>query len=107
MKSAAKSDGEVASPADQPTQLRLTLERPAPAWLADTVAIDQARILAGLSYQQLAAKARIDRMTLSDFLNGRRQPTLGTIHRVLRSLDLDPKDVFRFTRPGPSRNEAA
>ena len=78
------------------TQLSFTLSRPASTWRLDTRAIERARILAGLSYQQLALRARVDRATLSDFLNGRRHPTLGTVHSVLKCLDLDPSQVFQF-----------
>jgi transcriptional regulator with XRE-family HTH domain len=79
------------------TQLELRLDPKSPnSWAVDTSRIEQSRILAGLSYQKLAKAARIDRATLSDFLNGRRHPTLGTVHRVLRCLEVDPKDVFIF-----------
>jgi transcriptional regulator with XRE-family HTH domain len=74
-------------------------------WAVDRLAIERARVLAGLSYQELARTAKIDRATLSDFLNGRRQPTLGTVHRVLRCLEVDPKDVFVF--PDHNSNKAA
>jgi len=73
-----------------------------PFWTVRTTALEQARILAGLSYQQLALRARVDRATLSDFLNGRRHPTLGTVHRILKCLDLDPKDIFSFQEPESS-----
>jgi transcriptional regulator with XRE-family HTH domain len=70
-------------------------------WALDSDAIERARILAGLSYQELARAARIDRATLSDFIHGRRKPKLGTVHRVLRCLELDPKDVFIFAAEAP------
>lgn len=87
-------------------QLKLALEPPKRKFDVDTEAIERARIFAGLTYQQLAEKARIDRATLADFLKGRRSPTLGTIHRVIRCLELSPADVFRFPA-NPSQDRAA
>ena len=84
------------------TQLEMHLAPKSPtSWAVDTRRIEQSRILAGLSYQELAKAARIDRATLSDFLNSRRQPTLGTVHRVLRCLEVEPKDVFIFADEDP------
>ena len=77
-------------------QLTLPLTSRASSWTLNCAPLERARILAGYSYQELARRARVDRATLSDFLNGRRQPTLGTVHRVLKCLDIDPREVFIF-----------
>lgn len=49
-----------------------------------------------MTYQQLAAAAHIDRATLSDMLSGRRNPTLGSVHAVIRALEVDPAAVLVF-----------
>ena len=65
-------------------------------WTLDCRQVERARIIANLTYQQLAAAAHVDRATLSDMLNGRRSPTLGSVHAVIRVLELDPAAVLVF-----------
>jgi DNA-binding XRE family transcriptional regulator len=65
-------------------------------WTLDRRQIERARIIANMTYQQLAAAAHIDRATLSDMLGGRRDPTLGSVHAVIRTLGLDPAAVLVF-----------
>lgn len=65
-------------------------------WTLDGRQVERARIIANLTYQQLAAAAHVDRATLSDMLNGRRSPTLGSVHAVIRALGLDPASVLVF-----------
>lgn len=65
-------------------------------WTLDRRQIERARIIANMTYQQLAAAAHIDRATLSDMLSGRRNPTLGSVHAVIRALELDPAAVLVF-----------
>ena len=65
-------------------------------WTVDRRQIERARIIANMTYQQLAAAARIDRATLSDMLSGRRNPTLGSVHAVIRALGLDPAAILVF-----------
>lgn len=68
----------------------------APRWALDCHQIERARVIANLTYEQLADVAHVDRATLSDMLNGRRRPTLGSVHAVIRALELDPAAVLLF-----------
>lgn len=65
-------------------------------WHVNCEAIEQARLLAGKTRRELAASARIDYKTLRDMLNRRRRPGIATVHCVIRSLELDPKDIILF-----------
>jgi DNA-binding phage protein len=66
-------------------------------WTLDIRQVERARIIANMTYQQLAAAAHVDRATLSDMLNNRRNPTLGSVHAVIRALGLEPASVLVFT----------
>lgn len=66
------------------------------AWTPNPAAIEEARVLANLTYEQLARKAHVDRGTLSNFLKGRRQPSLGTVHAVCVALGMHPREGFIF-----------
>jgi|HubBroStandDraft_6_1064221.scaffolds.fasta_scaffold00015_108 DNA-binding XRE family transcriptional regulator len=66
-------------------------------WTLDIRQVERARIIANMTYQQLAAAAHVDRATLSDMLNNRRNPTLGSVHAVIHALGLDPAAVLVFT----------
>ena len=63
---------------------------------SDRRQVERARIIANLTYEQLASAAHVDRATLSDMLTGRRNPTLGSVHAVIRALGLDPAAVLVF-----------
>lgn len=65
-------------------------------WALDCNEVERARVIANLTYQQLAAAAHVDRATLSDMLNGRRSPTLGSVHAVIRALGLEAASVLLF-----------
>jgi DNA-binding XRE family transcriptional regulator len=69
------------------------------AWSVRVDLIEQARVLSGRTRERLAADAHVDPKTLRDMLNERRRPTVGTVHCVLRVLELDPRDVIAF-EPG-------
>ncbi len=66
-------------------------------WTLDIRQVERARIIANMTYQQLAAAAHVDRATLSDMLNNRRNPTLGSVHAVIHALGLEPAAVLVFT----------
>jgi DNA-binding XRE family transcriptional regulator len=66
-------------------------------WTLDIRQVERARIIANMTYQQLAAAAHVDRATLSDMLNSRRNPTLGSVHAVIHALGLEPAAVLMFT----------
>lgn len=66
-------------------------------WTLDIRQVEHARIIANMTYQQLAAAAHVDRATLSAMLNNRRNPTLGSVHAVIRALGLEPASVLVFT----------
>ena len=70
-----------------------------PIWHLNSDVIERARLLAGKTRRELALAAHIDYKTLRDMLNGRRRPTIGTAHCVIRTLALDPKDVIYFPNP--------
>lgn len=63
-------------------------------WTLDRTAVERARVLANLTYEQLAAAAHVDRATLRDMLGQRRRSTLGSVHAVIRALNLDPATVL-------------
>jgi transcriptional regulator with XRE-family HTH domain len=65
-------------------------------WRTDTVRIDRERILRGLSQEQLARAAQVDPGTISDMLNGRRRPQLGTVGAIARALELALPDLVAF-----------
>ena len=65
-------------------------------WRPDCARIDRERILRGLSQDRLASMAHVDPGTLSDLLNGRRRPQLGTITAIARVLDLVLPDLIEF-----------
>jgi hypothetical protein len=66
-------------------------------WTLDIRQVERARIIANMTYQQLAVAAHVDRATLSDMLNHRRNPTLGSVHAVIHALGLEPASVLVFT----------
>src|ERR1700733_15693189 len=66
-------------------------------WTLDIRQVERARIIANMTYQQLAVAAHVDRATLSDMLNNRRNPTLGSVHAVIHALGLEPAAVLVFT----------
>ena len=66
-------------------------------WTLDIRQVERARIIANMTYQQLAVAAHVDRATLSDMLNHRRNPTLGSVHAVIHALGLEPAAVLVFT----------
>ena len=65
-------------------------------WSVQCQVIDRERILRGLSQQQLAVAARVDPGTLSDMLNGRRRPQLGTVSAIAQALELALQDLVAF-----------
>jgi len=72
--------------------------RPTKPWSLDLDALDRARILANLSYEQLGRRANVHRLSLAVIFQGRRQPTVGTAHALARALNLDPAAVITFDR---------
>jgi transcriptional regulator with XRE-family HTH domain len=62
-------------------------------WRVSVATIERQRILHGFTRDALARAARIDPKTVRDALNERRRPTLGTIDRIARTLDLTLADV--------------
>ena len=65
-------------------------------WRIEVQVLDRHRILRGLSQQQLAHEARVDPGTLSDMLNGRRRPQLGTVSAIARALEVTLPDLVAF-----------
>ena len=65
-------------------------------WNVRCQVIDRERVLRGLSQEQLALAARVDPGTLSDMLNGRRRPQLGTVSAIARALELALPDLVAF-----------
>jgi transcriptional regulator with XRE-family HTH domain len=62
-------------------------------WRVAVATLERQRILHGFTRDALARAARIDPKTVRDALNERRRPTLGTIDRIARTLDLTLADV--------------
>ena len=70
-----------------------------PAWLAEAVArgvspIEAARIKTGLTQMQLAEKAGIDQVYLSELEQGRKRASDDVLTRIAQATGLDPQ-VFR------------
>jgi transcriptional regulator with XRE-family HTH domain len=65
-------------------------------WTVNVVAIERARILRGWTFVDLSRAAHVDRGTLSDLVNGKCQPTLGTVQTVASALALTMAEVILF-----------
>ncbi|MEL6892666.1 MAG: helix-turn-helix transcriptional regulator [Actinomycetota bacterium] len=52
--------------------------------------IKAARAAAGLSLRELARRARTSHSTLVAYEQGRKDPTVGTLVRILRAADVEP-----------------
>ncbi|MGD9617131.1 MAG: helix-turn-helix domain-containing protein [Alphaproteobacteria bacterium] len=48
---------------------------------------------AGLSQRELARRLGVSRVSVTQYLNGRRQPTLDWLHRAALAGGLDPADL--------------
>jgi transcriptional regulator with XRE-family HTH domain len=74
-------------------------------WGIAVAVIERQRILHGFTRDALARAARVDPKTVRDALNGRRHPTLGTVDRLARALDVTLADVLiieeRHPAPAP------
>jgi DNA-binding Xre family transcriptional regulator len=67
---------------------------PAVGWQVRADVVERHRILRAWTRAQLTEAADIDPKTLRDLLNGRRQPTLGTVDTLCRALDVPLADVI-------------
>ena len=65
-------------------------------WTLNAARVDRERILRGLTQHELAGAAFVDPGTLSDLLNGRRRPQLGTIGAIAKALELAIPDLVDF-----------
>jgi transcriptional regulator with XRE-family HTH domain len=63
-------------------------------WLLATERVERERILRGWTREQLALVAGVDAKTIRDMLNGRRQPTLGSVGAVARALERPLADLL-------------
>jgi transcriptional regulator with XRE-family HTH domain len=59
------------------------------------VVIRELRLARGFSQERFAAKAGIDRAYMGGLERGLRNPSLTTIARVARGLELQPSDVLK------------
>ena len=75
------------------------VRRRATRWTVNVDAIERARILHGWTLVELSRVAHVDRGTLADLLNGRRQPTLGTVQAIATALGLAMAEVILFEQP--------
>lgn len=57
--------------------------------------IATARKSKGISQEQLAAEAKLDRVAIGYIEQGRRRPTLTTVIRIANGLDMNLEDLFR------------
>jgi putative transcriptional regulator len=51
------------------------------------------RAFAGLDQRELAAKAGVDRSTISLLENGRHKPQMGTLKKLAAALDVSPETL--------------
>ena len=52
------------------------------------------RVAAGLSQDELAARAGLDRTYISGIENGRRNPTIIVLHDIAIQLGVDPRELL-------------
>jgi len=72
-------------------------------WQVRADVVERQRILRGWTRAQLTEAADIDPKTLRDLLNGRRQPTLGTVGTLCRALDVPIADLIAIIeQPRPA-----
>ena len=68
-----------------------------------SAALRQARLAAGLSQREVAARAGIRQPVVAAYEAGRRQPTVPTLRKLLRAtghdLDLDVRPAHRLADP--------
>jgi transcriptional regulator with XRE-family HTH domain len=57
--------------------------------------IVKARTARGMSQEKLATESGIDRSHMGFIEQGRRKPTLSTLHKIARALDLSLEELFR------------
>lgn len=57
--------------------------------------IKKLRKVRGLSQEKLAERAGIDRSHMGFIEQGRRQPTLSTLHKLTKTLDISLEKLFR------------
>lgn len=74
------------------------------AWLGRRIARHREAI--GLTQAQLAELVEVHQETISRIENGRRVPSLITIDRIARSLEIELHELFKGTVPGSSRDRA-
>jgi transcriptional regulator with XRE-family HTH domain len=57
--------------------------------------IVEARKAKGLSQERLATESHVDRSHMGFIEQGRRRPTIATLHRITLALDIKLEDLFR------------
>lgn len=60
--------------------------------------IRELRTRKGFSQEKLALEAEIDRTYLAGIENGRRNPTLKSLEKILRTLEISFEDFFKGIR---------
>lgn len=63
-----------------------------------TTRLEEEIVKAGLSYYQLARNAGIARVTISNFLNGKRGLGLTVLLKICLALDVKPETLFKGVR---------
>jgi transcriptional regulator with XRE-family HTH domain len=61
---------------------------------------------AGLTQVQLAKKLRVAPETVNRLERGKALPSIATVEKVARALDIDLSELFRFRERAPERSEA-
>lgn len=59
------------------------------------IRIKELRTRKGFSQEKLALEAEIDRTYLAGIENGRRNPTLKSLEKILRTLEISFEDFFK------------
>lgn len=57
--------------------------------------IVKARTAKGMSQEKLATESGIDRSHMGFIEQGRRKPTLSTLHKIVKSLDISLERLFK------------
>ncbi len=55
----------------------------------------QLRRRANMTQEKLAEEANIDRVALANIETGRRHPTVTTVHKIARALNIKIEEVFK------------
>ena len=77
------------------TNLKLMIDATESVYKIIGERIRKLRKVKSLSQEQLAERAGIDRSHMGFIEQGRRQPTIATLHKLTKNLDVSLEDLFQ------------